>query len=385
MVAALVAVSACSEDEVSVPPTASTVEVTPRISSIVSGQTVQLAAQGKDVSGNAMSGGTVTWKSLDTTVARVSTSGLVTALSSGSTAIVATVLGATGFATIDAIGVVATVFITGTTGELPIGQSVQLRASPREANGRELFRPVTWTSSAPTIATVSSNGLVTSVAVGTANITATVDGKTATQAITILPPPPVATVAVSPSSGFLPTTVGVPMTATLKDASGATLNGRVVAWASSNTAVATVSATGVATAQTVGPVTITASSEGKSGSVALTALTGVKSGAAAIIVENSAESEDPFVAYKDFAIYVPTGSTQLVVRLASGTGDPDLYLFPPGVTTLGTSWVCRSWNAGPGETCTMTNPAAGVWRIVVDSYNKHTGTQLTATITPTPP
>ena len=92
--------------------------------------------------------------------------------------------------------------------------------------------------------------------------------------------------------------------------------------------------------------------------------------------------------YKQYAIYVPAGTTSLVVRLASGTGDPDLYLFPPGNNALNGTWAtggCRSWNAGPGETCTIANPPAGVWRVIVDSYNKHTGTQLTATITPTPP
>ena len=292
MAAALFAVTACEDDEPTVPPTARSVTVTPRVSSVISGQTVQLAAEAKDASGNVMSGGTVVWTSLDTLVARVSTSGLVTVRSSGSTAITATVLGATGFGTIDAIGVTSSVVITGTTtGNLPIGQSLQLSAAAVESNGRTLFKPMTWTSSVPTVATVSSSGLVTSVSVGTTTITAAADGRSATQAITVLPPPPVATVAVVPASGFLPTNVAVPLSVTLRDANGGTLSGRTVTWSSSNTATATVSAAGVVTALATGPVTITATSEGRTGTASFNALTSVRSGAAAIVVENADESE----------------------------------------------------------------------------------------------
>ncbi len=384
LVTALVGLGACEEDEVTVPETAASVEVTPRLNSVVAGQTKQLAAQAKDASGNNLSNDNVVWRSLDTTVARVSSAGLVTVLSSGATAITATSRGATGFATIEAIGVVATVSISGAR-ELPVSQTTRLGASALEANGRELFSPITWTSSAPTIASVSATGLVTTLTPGTTNITAATAGKSTTIAFTVLPPPPVNTVAFTPNTGFLPTGVGVPLTVTLRDVNNGVLTQRVITYSSSDAAIATVSSTGVVTAQAPGTVTITVSSEGKSATASFRALTGVRSGAAAIVVANTAESGDPFVAYTEFAIYVPSGSTTLDVRMTGGTGDPDLYLFVPGNLALNGTWVCRSWNGGPGETCTIANPAAGVWRIIVDSYEKHAGTLLTATITPTPP
>jgi uncharacterized protein YjdB len=142
LVTALVGLGACEEDEVTVPETAASVEVTPRLNSVVAGQTKQLAAQAKDASGNNLSNDNVVWRSLDTTVARVSSAGLVTVLSSGATAITATSRGATGFATIEAIGVVATVSISGAR-ELPVSQTTRLGASALEANGRELFSPIT--------------------------------------------------------------------------------------------------------------------------------------------------------------------------------------------------------------------------------------------------
>src|SRR5207253_9396851 len=54
-----------------------------------------------------------------------------------------------------------------------------------------------------------------------------------------------------------------------KDAAGNTLTGRIVTWASSNTAVATVSGSGLATGMAGGPATITATSEGQSGTAAV--------------------------------------------------------------------------------------------------------------------
>lgn len=379
-----VALAACDDDDVTVPETAATVEVTPRLVTVVAGQTAQLTAQAKTASGADLANDAVIWTSLDTNVARVSSSGLVTAIASGATAITASTRGMSGFASVEAVGVVASVEIDGMS-SLPVQQSTQLSARALEANGRELFSPITWTSSDATVATVSSEGLVTTLAVGTATISAATAGKTGTLVFTVLPPPPVATVDVTPATGFLPTGVGVPLAVTLKDANGGDLVDRVVTYTSSDAAIATVSASGVVTAQAPGAVTITVTSEGKTATAQFSALTGVRSGATAITVANTQESENAFVAYREFAIYVPPGSTTLDVRLAGGTGDPDLYLFVPGNMALNSSWVCRSWNAGPGETCTITDPAPGVWRIIVDSYNAHAGTNLTATITPAPP
>ncbi len=380
---AFVALAACGDDDVTIPETAATVEVLPRLVTVTAGQTTQLTAQAKNASGGDIANDEVVWVSLDTNVARVSASGLVTAIASGATAVTATTRGMTGFASVEAVGVVASVSVDGAT-SLPVQQTTQLSAMALEANGRELFSPIAWTSSDPTVATISSTGEVTTIAVGTTTITAATAGKTGTLVFTVLPPPPVATVAVTPATGFLPTGVGIPLAVTLKDANGGELADRVITYSSSDNAIATVSASGVVTAQAPGAVTITATSEGQSATAEFTALNGVQSGAAAITVANTQQSETAFVAYNAFAIYVPPGTTTLDVRLASGTGDPDLYLFEPGNMALDASWECRSWNAGPGETCTVTDPAPGVWRIIVDSYNAHVGTNLTATLTPPP-
>ena len=61
------------------------------------------------------------------------------------------------------------------------------------------------------------------------------------------------------------------LTATPKDADGNPLSGRIVVWTTSNANIATVSATGLVTGISVGgPVTITATSEDKSGTASVT-------------------------------------------------------------------------------------------------------------------
>jgi hypothetical protein len=60
------------------------------------------------------------------------------------------------------------------------------------------------------------------------------------------------------------------LTAELRDASGAKLTGRTISWISSDQGIATVSEMGIVIGVAVGPATISASAEGKSGSAQVT-------------------------------------------------------------------------------------------------------------------
>jgi hypothetical protein len=91
----------------------------------------------------------------------------------------------------------------------------------------------------------------------------------------------VATVSVTPPTSVLAPGSTVQLQATTQDASGATLSGREIAWSSSNNDLATVSQAGLVTGVAEGSVTITASSEGKSG----TAAVAVRVPVASVLVE----------------------------------------------------------------------------------------------------
>jgi len=128
---------------------------------------------------------------------------------------------------------------------------------------------VTWATSNAAAATVSASGLVTGAAAGSATITATSEGQSGTAAVTVTNVP-VASVTVSPATASVTVGATSQLTATAKDANGTALSGRVVTWATSNAAVATVSASGLVTGVAAGAATITATSEGQSGTSAMT-------------------------------------------------------------------------------------------------------------------
>src|SRR5437867_3384086 len=125
------------------------------------------------------------------------------------------------------------------------------------------------TGSSPASAAVSAAGLVTGVAAGSATITATSEGKSGTASVTVAIVP-VASVTVSPATAVVLVGATVQLTTTLKDAAGNVLSGRSVTWASGTPAVATVSSTGLVTGVAAGAATITATSEGQSGTAAVT-------------------------------------------------------------------------------------------------------------------
>ena len=139
---------------------------------------------------------------------------------------------------------VASVELTPTTGELIIGKTTKLTATPRDANGSALSgRAIIWASSSPSIATVDANGTVTGVAAGSTTISAASEGKSASANITVkldVPSIPVATVTVAAAPDTLEAWDPSAMSATLRDANTNILTGRVVRWSVSNPAVATI-------------------------------------------------------------------------------------------------------------------------------------------------
>jgi len=237
---------------------------------VIAGQTTQATAITLDGSGNTLTGRVIVWSSDDLSVATVSSTGLVTSHAAGVAHITAASETKTGTAalTVDPVPV-ATVAVNPSTASVIVGATQQLTATTKDINDNTLSgRVVTWSSSDPTRAIVSSTGLVTAVAVGPAVITATSEGKTGTSSITVIPVP-VASVTVSLTPNSI-TAVGTSQAAAVTlDANGAVLAGRAISWSSSNTAVATVSAQGVVTAVAEGTANIIAISEGKTGSAVL--------------------------------------------------------------------------------------------------------------------
>jgi uncharacterized protein YjdB len=151
------------------------------------GQTLQLYATTSDAAGNPVTGVPITWASNTPAVASVSSTGLVTALTIGSTTISATASGISGSLTLRVLSTpVASVSLSPASATVAIGQAVQLSATAKDASGTVLVgRPATWASSAASIATVDTGGTVRGVATGSASVTATVETVTGSAAITV--------------------------------------------------------------------------------------------------------------------------------------------------------------------------------------------------------
>jgi len=234
---------------------ATSLTVAPTSVSVVVGNTTTLAATVLPSNATVK---TVTWSSSSSTIAKVNAStGVVTGVAAGTAVITASL--ADGSKTATATVTVTKILVTSltlspTSASLTTGSTQQLTKTTLPANATDAT--VTWSSSNTAVATVSTSGLVTAQGTGGAvTITAkTNDGsaKTATATITVTVPP--TGVTVSPTSS----TIGVGATTTLTaTVTPSTATTKTVTWASSNSAVASVSTSGVVTGVAPGTATIT--------------------------------------------------------------------------------------------------------------------------------
>ena len=209
---------------------------------------------------------TVTWASSNVHVATV-TGGKVTALSEGTSTITASCSGksATCAVTVQKKVIpVTSVSLSKSSLSLVEGESSTLTAtvSPSDATDQT----VTWTSSNTAVAKVDG-GKVTAVKEGTATITASCGGKSATCTVTVkMKVIPVSSVALNKSAPFLLVGESSTLTAEVYPANA---TDKTVTWSSSNPSVATVNG-GKVTAVKAGTATITAKSGEKSATCAVT-------------------------------------------------------------------------------------------------------------------
>jgi uncharacterized protein YjdB len=165
---------------------------------------------------------------------------------------------------------VGSVSVLPSTANLVSGQTVQLAATVKDVNGTVVTdRTVTWSTSDELIATVSTSGLVTTLATGTATITGTSETKSGTSSITVTAGP-VAVVVVNPHTVTVAANQTVQLGATAKDANGNPITGRVFTWQSNDERIATVSSTGRVKGIKGGSVFITATLDGWRDSAAVT-------------------------------------------------------------------------------------------------------------------
>ena len=117
----------------------------------------------------------LTWSSSNPAVAAVSATGLVTGISAGTAAITVSMengINATCIFNVSEVDPLPSyVLLNKITANIKTGNTEKLVATTSPAD-----RPLTWSSSNPAVATVNDSGLVTGISIGTAKITASIEG-----------------------------------------------------------------------------------------------------------------------------------------------------------------------------------------------------------------
>jgi uncharacterized protein YjdB len=356
---------------------ATSISITPESPTVSVGHQSQLTARVLDQAGTEIIGQPITWASGNQGVALVSSSGLVSAVSAGMAPISATSGSLSASVTVSVVSsAVASVQVSPTSASVVLGGApVALTATAFDADGKVLEgRAATWSSQNPTVASVSSSGVVTALGTGSTTVTANVEGKTASATVTVGTAPAAPVVSVTVTLGVATLNVGqqTQASAVLKDAQGNVLN-RPVTWSTLDTAVAKVNASGVVTAYAGGTVAIMARSEGISGSASLTVNTPSPTPVAQVVFDVPAtdllvgQSVQSVITLKDAENTILTG------RTITYTTDNS------SVVTVSAAGLITA--VGPG-TARVSATSGGV--SASKSFTVKAPTQTVATITVTP-
>jgi alpha-tubulin suppressor-like RCC1 family protein/uncharacterized protein YjdB len=322
------------------------VTVSPANDSVFPRTTLQLAAALKDNAGGALTGFPIAWSSSDTTIARISTGGLLTARAPGAVAVTATADGVAGAAQIKVLVAAAAVVVTPESAWVDQGAGVQLTAEVKDSTGSPIRgRAVTWTTNNPSKLTISTTGLATGIAA--ADVLVTARSGTATGTATIRVKGPVASVTIVPTLDTLLIGDSTQLTAIPKDAAGHPRTDRPVNWSSAGYQ-AIVSPTGVAYGVAAGTTFTRATVDGVTGSGTIVLVMDTIPSIVQATMRRTCALSALRVTYcwGDIAFPVP------------GLTDGDQTVLIPAAVRFPTTLAFRTLIAAPTHTCGTTGDGA---------------------------
>ncbi len=162
--------------------------IDPRVLTIQAGQEVALQWTARDANSNVLQR-SPDFRSSSTSIASVDATGRVRGLNAGRAFITAALPPSADTVPVTVLSEpIASVAITPALATISVGETVQLDAEIRTASGTIVTRPIIWTSSIPTVASVNTTGLVNGLGIGTVAITATADGVSGSATVTVTLP-----------------------------------------------------------------------------------------------------------------------------------------------------------------------------------------------------
>ncbi len=183
-------VAACDPNGTAPATRVQTVLVTVSPTPLYLGRAGTATARALDRDGEEIAEVEVEWRSSAATIVSVDASGRVQARSAGTAVITATIEGVTGSASVNATPApAATITVSPNVATIERGAVLQLDAVAVDVLGEVITsRPLAWSSSAPGVASVNASGLVNAVSAGTATISSTLDGRSASATVTVTLP-----------------------------------------------------------------------------------------------------------------------------------------------------------------------------------------------------
>lgn len=179
---ALPAAMSCKTGSEPIPATVREITVSATVTSLVVGNTTQLTAHVVSNEGDVVHGAPITWGTLTPGIVGVSAAGVVTALSPGTGKVRGSYGGRSGDLDLTVTNPpVASVTFDRDSLVLTLpSSSVTLSPMAKDAKGKAISNPTYFfASDAPKVATINQLGLVTAVAAGTAVVSASTEGITA--------------------------------------------------------------------------------------------------------------------------------------------------------------------------------------------------------------
>ena len=341
------------------------ISVTPARASIANGTSQQFAATGTYSDGSTQTlTNSVTWSSSSTTVATIGSSGLATGTGVGSASITATSGSITASGTMN-VGpaVLVSLAVTPVNPSFALGTTQTLVATGTYSDGSTLVltNTATWTTADGTIATVNSQGIASSVALGSTTVTATSGTISGSTTLTVSPAVLVS-IAVTPAIPTIPLGTSEPFTATGTYTDGSTQNITGTAqWSSDTAAVAAISnaapTQGLASSVGEGTATITATSGAVAGSTTLTVTT-------AALVSLAVTPATPSIALGTSQQFTATGAftdgtTQNLTGTATWSSDT------PATATINNAGVAQSSAIGTANITATSGTVSGSTELTV--------------------
>ncbi len=255
------------------PPALVSITVSPNQVSLPAGESEQLTATGNFTDGSTQNlTQSAAWISSGPAIANVSPTGAAVAKAVGTATISASSGSVTGTSSlvVTPAAVIGLNVVPGTV-SIPLGSRSQLQAMATMSDGttQDMSATATWGSTQSAVATVNTQGFVTAVGKGAAQVSAAYHGFTSSTSITV-GPAALVSIAVSPTSSSLPLgkTEQLAATGTFTDGTTQDLTSSAT-WSSSGPTIASVNAAGAAVAKAIGSTTIGASSGTVTGTASL--------------------------------------------------------------------------------------------------------------------